>query len=150
MQQRWYQQSLGRKEKEQAVTPVNWLQKALELERYVRQLDHFRMDHGGLRDYHLELLTDDSIRVLRGFREADTNRQLVQTFLRSLQPLSRTQAMPVLQQLRKLAVEDDALLADIDGFHRHLQRRQQHEKFRPWWILLITLGLCLLIWWMGR
>lgn len=150
LQQRWYQQSLGRKEKEQAVTPVNWLQKALELERYVRQLDHFRMDHGGLRDYHLQLLTDENIATLHGFREPDTLRQLTQIFLRSLQPLSRTQAGPVLVQLRKLAGGDAALLQEIDGFHRQLHQRHRAEQYHPWWIFLITVLLCILIWWMGR
>jgi curved DNA-binding protein CbpA len=150
LQQRWYQQSLGRKEKEKTITPVNWLQLALELERHVRQLDHFRMDHNGLRDYHLQLLDTETIRILRGFAEPETSRQLIETFLRTLEPLSRSQAAPVLTQLRLLAGSDETLLEKINGFHRQLHHRHRAEKSQPWIILVVTLGLCLLIWRMGR
>src|SRR5260221_11419015 len=49
LQQRWYQQSLGKKEfSTQPVTPVTILKQLLELDKYVSGLDIFRMDKARL------------------------------------------------------------------------------------------------------
>ena len=60
LQQRWYNQSIGKKKTQDAITPVTVLKQSLELEKYVSTLDIFRMDKEGLEQYILELLSNDT------------------------------------------------------------------------------------------
>ena len=47
LQQRWYEQSIGKRKKEAVITPVAVLLQSLELEKYVSTIDVFRLDKEG-------------------------------------------------------------------------------------------------------
>lgn len=150
LQQRWYDQSIGKKRTEGMVTPVSLLKLSLELERYVAKLDTFRMDRQGLQTYFLELLSDHTIEKLNAFAEPATNHQIIQTLLRPLHQLPPDLAAPVLAQLMKMAGTDERSLSEIVLAQKRLQRRHREDRFQPWIITGLTLLLCILIWWINR
>src|SRR5215470_17327939 len=69
LQERWYHQSIGRKRKVEAITPVSILKLSLELEKYVSSLDVHRMNKEGLYDHINELLSSDTIDKLNQYNE---------------------------------------------------------------------------------
>lgn len=150
LQQRWYEQSLGRRKAEQTVTPEGIIRQSLELERHVSRLDHFRMDREGLRDYLLEFLSDDTLEKLSAFADRSAEREIVRILLKCLHPLPLHLAAPVILRLRRLAGNDAAALVEIEQSQLNLNRRHAGEQQRPWVILLVTALLCLLIWLAGR
>ena len=89
LQQRWYNQSIGKRKKQDTITPVAILKHGLELERHVSTLDAFRMDKQGLEQYILELLSNETVNKLKQFEEPDIISQIVQTTLRH--SLSKTE-----------------------------------------------------------
>jgi len=58
LQQRWYNQSIGKKRTETVITPVTVLKQVLELDKYVSTLDVHRMDKEGLYNYICDILSD--------------------------------------------------------------------------------------------
>ncbi len=80
LQQRWYDQSIGKRKKQDVITPVTILLQSLELERYVSTLDVFRMDKEGLKQYILGLLPDSTIEQLKKFNETETNRAIISSY----------------------------------------------------------------------
>ena len=87
LQQRWYEQSTGKRKTQDIITPVSVLKQSLELEKYVSGLDVFRMDKQGLKDYILGLLPDSVIEQLKTFNEPETNSQIISIILRAMRPL---------------------------------------------------------------
>jgi curved DNA-binding protein CbpA len=150
LQQRWYEQSIGKRTKQAIITPVSLLQQALELERYVARLDVFRMDKTGLKDYTLGLLSDENIQKLKPFNEPAISSQLIDTLLKAIQPLPITFSAPINQQLYKLAGQDAAAIEKIEKFTSKQQRQYKREKKSLLIIIIVTLLLCLLIWLAGR
>lgn len=150
LQQRWYNQSIGKKRTQDTVTPVNLLKQALELEKYVSTLDVFRMDKGGLQEYILELITDDSIEQLHPFQEQHTIREAIQKILQSSRALPPAYTAAVYDQLEKLAGTDTAALELIGDQRQKTERRHRREKYSLLLILITTLLLCGLIWLAGR
>jgi curved DNA-binding protein CbpA len=150
LQQRWYNQSIGKKRTQDTVTPVNLLKQALELEKYVSTLDVFRMDKGGLQEYILELIPDTAIEQLHPFQENNTIREAIQKILKASKALPPAFTSPVYDQLEKLAGTDTAALELIRDQRQKTGRRYRQEKYSLLLIIITTLLLCGLIWLAGR
>lgn len=150
LQQRWYKQSTGSRKTQELVTPANILKETLILERYVSRLDVFRMDKGGLQEYILDLLNNDTIDKLIAYRDTDTNRQIQSVLISAMKPLPDAFTVPIVAQLRRLCENDSQATGLLEQFV--LQHRKKHlrEKYTLLMIIIITLVLCLLIYFAGR
>lgn len=143
LQQRWYAQSTGRRVKEGILTPVTLLKQLLELEQYTRRLDEHRMDTEGLYQYLAGILSDENIRMLNRFGDADINQQIILLMLRNGQLLPWRFAVALTASLQKIEPGNEPVNDMIARFLK--QKRQTHtwEKQKIWVILLIVLLLCL-------
>ena len=150
LQQRWYNQSIGKRKKQDIITPVTVLKQSLELEKYVSTIDTFRMDKEGLEQYILELLSNDTINKLKQFNEPDTNSQIVQITLRTINVLPPRYSKTVLSQLQVLAESNENSLRQIQSIAIKTNKKHQREKYSLLIIIGITIILCLLIFLAGR
>ena len=150
LQQRWYDQSIGKRKKQDAITPVTILKQALELERHVSTLDAFRMDKQGLEQYILELLSNETVNKLKKFEEPDIISQIVQTTLQTIRILPIRYSKSVLQQLNLLAATNEDATQQIQSVSVKSNKKHQQEKYSTLIIIGITIILCLLIFLAGR
>lgn len=150
LQQRWYNQSTGKRRTQDVITPVTVLKNALELEKYVSTLDVFRLDKPGLQGYILDLVPDTVIAQLRGFNEPESLREIVYALLRAAHPLPGLYVPPVLEQLSQLAAGDLPAEKAIAAYSEKTRRRNRKEKYSLLLIIAATLLLCLLIFLAGR
>lgn len=150
LQQRWYNQSIGKRRTQDLITPVTILRQALELERYVAKLDVFRLDKRGLQQYILELLPDNTIAQLQSFNEPETIREIISLVLRSLYPLPAGQRNEIIAQLQKLAATDEASRRLIHEFIDRAGKKHRRDKYSLIIIISVTVLLCLLIWLSAR
>lgn len=146
LQQRWYDQSLGKRKKQDIITPVTVLKQALELEKYISALDVFRMDKEGLQQYILGMLSDSTVEQLKQFNEPETNREIIHTMLRSMHPLPILFTKDIVGQLFKLAKGDTSASGQIEHFVRQAEKKSRREKYSLVIIIAVTVILCLLIW----
>jgi curved DNA-binding protein CbpA len=150
LQQRWYDQSIGKRKTQDIITPVNVLKQVLELEKYVSTLDVFRMDKEGLQHYILELIPASTIEELKKFNEPDTNREIITTILKAMRPLTQIYTVPIIGQLEKLAGDDEAARTAATNFIKKNAQKSRREKYSLLIIIITTFILCLLIWLAGR
>ena len=150
LQQRWYNQSMGYQKTQGIVTPVSLLKQSLELEKYVSRLDVFRMDKEKLKDYLMEMLSDDVIDKIKAFNEHSTTKSIIAILLKTIQPLSSEMSDPVIRQLFKLADQNESEILLIKNSVANTQKRDRLEKYKPLVILFFTLLICGLIWLMSR
>jgi molecular chaperone DnaJ len=150
LQQRWYDQSIGKRKKQDIITPVTVLKQILELEKYVSTLDVFRMDKAGLQQYILELLPDSTIEELKKFDEPETNRQIITFILKAMRPLPQLYTKSIILQLEKLTGDDESARAAITIFIGKTAQKSRREKYSLLIIIAATFILCLLIWLAGR
>ena len=150
LQQRWYNQSIGKRKKQDTITPVAILKHGLELERHVSTLDAFRMDKQGLEQYILELLSNETVNKLKQFEEPDIVSQIVQTTLQTIRILPTRYSKSVLQQLTLLAATNEDATQQIQSFSVKSNKKHQQEKYSTLIIIGITIIICLLIFLAGR
>ena len=145
LQQRWYAQSIGKKIKQETITPVTILKQMLELEKYISILDVHRMYHEGLSDHIITNLSDENISILNSFNEPHINKEIVITALKSGHTLPYRFVTPLALQLKKLSVNDELINKRIDQFTLKHKQTNDWEKRKIWVVLFIVLLLCLII-----
>ena len=150
MQQRWYNQSMGKRKTQNAITPVTILMQALELEKYVSTLDVFRMDKVGLQEYILCLISDSTIEKLKKINEPETNLQIVTIILRAMPPLPKLYVKGITEQLNKLSEGDEIAKNQLTAFIQRTEKKNRREKYSLIIIIIATAFLCLLIYLAGR
>jgi curved DNA-binding protein CbpA len=145
LQERWYDQSIGRKRKAEAITPVSILKLSLELERYVSSLDVNRMNKQGLYEYINELLSSDTMEKLNSYNETAITQQIINTILMAMKPLPLNFAITLSIKLEKLANHDETSLQRIKSSLRQHQKRFLWKRYQVFLIIVITALICLLI-----
>jgi molecular chaperone DnaJ len=145
LQQRWYNQSTGYRRTQDIITPVNLLKQVLELERYVSRLDQFRMDKEGLKQYILDLVSDDAVGQLQSFNEPGIRQQIISLIIKASRHLDLVQSQAIAAQLVKLAGEDELSSGEIASFVRLHKRISVGEKYKVVLVIIIALLACLLI-----
>ena len=146
LQQRWYQQSLGKKEfQSQPVTPPIILKQFIELDKYVSRLDSFRMDKQGLYQYIDDLLSDETIEQLKKFKEQDINNEIIAITIRTAGHLNLQQAKKIAEKMYNLGEKEPAINRQIDLFMQQFKKKSKWEKSKIYFILLVTIIISLLI-----
>ena len=149
LQQRWYNQSIGKRRAAQTITPVSILKLVLELERYVSKLDVHRMNKEGLSDYIEELLSTGTIEKLRQFNEPEINKQIITSTLSAMQYLPMKFIGKLPERLGTLA-DDETSLHRIKNFLRNRKRAFLWERYKVAVIIFFTIFICLLIYFTSR
>src|SRR6476620_7565159 len=129
LQQRWYNQSIGKRRTAATITPVSILKLVLELERYVSRLDVHRMNKEGLSDYIDELLSTGTIEKLRQFNEPEINKQIITSTLSAMQLLPMKFIGKLPERLGALA-DDGTSLHRIKNFLRNRKRAFLWERYK--------------------
>ena len=150
LQQRWYAQSIGKKIKQETITPVNILKQMIELDRYISKLDIHRMNQQGLFDYIQHILSDATINTLNTFNEPDINNEILLITLKSGRMLPYRLIPPFTDRLKQLKINNQTTTKKIDQFIRHHKQMDYWEKSKVWIILLIVLLICIGIFFASR
>ena len=149
LQQRWYNQSIGKRRTAETITPVSILKLVLELEQYVSRLDVHRMNKEGLSDYIDELLSTDTIENLKQFNEPEINKQIITSTLSAMQFLTMKFIGKLPERLGALA-DDETSLHRIKNFMKNRKRAFLWERYKVAVIILFTIFICLLIYFTGK
>jgi len=149
LQQRWYNQSIGKRRTAQTITPVSILKLLLELEQYVSRLDVHRMNKEGLSGYIDELLSTDTIEKLRLFDEPEINRQIITSTLSAMQPLPMKFIGKLSERLGALA-GDETSVHRIKNFMKDRKRAFLWNRYKVAVIILFTILICLLIYFTSK
>lgn len=131
-------------------TPEAILQEAIQLNKMVAGMDPFRINRDALyfrleqilSPYHLDLL------VLENNR--DTCRKIIQAIITGAKPLSYSLVNAICEKLKVLAGNDPECREAIVAFDKKQKRTAIWERSKIWIALLLTIILCLLIFFMTK
>ena len=149
LQQRWYNQSIGKRRTAETITPVSVLKLVLEMEQYVSRLDVYRMNKEGLANYIDEILSVDTIKTLKHFNEPAINKQIVTSTLSAMRPLTMKFIGKFSERLEALS-GDEISLRRIENFLKNRRKAFLWERYKVAIIILFTGLICLLIYFTSK
>lgn len=151
LQQRWYQQSLGKKMTSTgADTPETILNKAIEINRYAASLNPYRIDRITLKQYLADLLDDASISMLNTFKELSINEQIGLLLLEPTGLLRAQDAEEIIYRIKKILLPDEHLQKKADSLLDQLRNAERKKNYEPWLLVLLTVILCVVFFLIGR
>lgn len=150
LQERWLKKAGGQKIGEELITAPAILKKSIELNKQIAAMDAYRMHYAGVAARITELVNDNVIDQLLAQNEQEIHRSIVQLLITATKPLPYNETYEVCKQLRKLATAQPQLLQQIEQALEQKKKTAYWSKFNGLFIFLLTILLCLLIYFMGR
>lgn len=146
LQQRWYEQSMGRKMTGSApLTSSTILRDAISLEKYISTLDPFRIDKEGLFGYIQKLLSDDAIDILLSENEPGLISNITGILIKCGKVFTLSQAEKLTLLLNKISKKNSAESIAIQHYLSEKTKEASRDRWKMPIILIVTVLLCLLI-----
>ena len=150
LQERWLKKAGGQKIGEELVTAPGILKKSLELNKQVAAMDTYRMNYAGMAARINDLINDQVIEQLIHQNEKEVQSSIFNILLQTTKPFPYNDTYEVSKQLRKLANQQPVLLQQIEQVLRQKKKTENWSKFNGLFIFILTILLCLLIYFMGK
>lgn len=151
LQQRWYEQSMGRKLSGSApLTSSNILRDAVSLEKYISTLDPYRIDQEGLLQYIEQLLSDDAIDILEKEHDQGLLKNLLAILLKSGKGFSNNQAVRLVHLLEKISPVKKSYQDELQKYLADKKREALIDRWKIPLIIFITILICLIIFLAGN
>jgi molecular chaperone DnaJ len=151
LQERWYAQSMGRKMRDRApLTTHTILQEIIALEKHLSSQDPFRTDQAGMESYLNFLLNDDAMAVLKQENNQPLLLNIRDLLLRCGRHFNLDRSLPFAEKILDLFPENPSAQVPIDQFLKSKKRAEQLEKWKVPVFLMVTLLICLLIYFSAR
>ncbi len=148
--ERWLS-GMGSKTKyQEAVTPAWLVTICKQLNASLATMDTHRMSQKALQAYILLILTDAHLGVLQQAGDAESNNAIISELIAATEKLQVKYLSEIEQRLIIIANGDRDMLQTIDEHVEGRMRKARMEERLPFFVLMITLGLCLLMYWYGK
>lgn len=147
---RWYNRSTGQNFKQPALTPRAILEECRLLKRYIDSMSIFQVDFDSLSIYIRNLLSESAVNILLEANDQNTNREIIHTIIKAIQPLPSKYLAPIVAILQKLAAGDPSIPALLNNTISERKRREAWDKNKWVLMILITAFICWLMYLYGK
>lgn len=143
LEERWLQKAYERQLKTAATKPEHILMRVLQEGNQIRQLDIYRKNNESIREKLSNLLSSDHLTILNDFNETSINDAIVDEMLHVIQMLPASDEQFF---LKRLTLINSHLQNDIKDRFLEVENKLFWETWRPAFIILIVVLICILIW----
>ncbi len=131
-------------------TPDSILRQILDLEKYVSGMDIHRMNHQKIYNQINLILSDANISTLNSFNDIEISNEIISIALKTSQALPYELLLLISIQLKKLNAAGEFFTKKINRSVIRQKQKQNWEKRKPWFLLLIAIMICLVIFVLGN
>ncbi len=132
------------------LTPAYLLQEVQKLNAHIAEIDVYRMNKELLHQYLMFLLSDEKIAIIQLKADTDTVHALVSAIIKTVAVLPHYFALDVLQRLKETTSAYPGEREKINLTIRRRKREAQWQRLFPWLALLVTLLLCLAMYFFSK
>ena len=147
--ERWLMGMGSKTQYREAVTPAWLVMICRQLNISLLTMDTHRMSQRALQAYILLILTDAHLGVLQQAGDKNANEAIVAELLTATEKLELQYLPGITQRLLVIAAEDVDMQVSINDTARERKRWARQEKLFPYIIILVTLLLCVFMYFYG-
>ena len=134
----------------EAITPAWLLKVSKEFNDSLAKMDTYRMSQRALQEYILLILSDAHLGVLLQHDDKDTNAAIIHELLKAGKKLEVQYLRDIDERLVTLAATNKDLQHTISDYMEDRMRKARQERLQPYFIMLITVLLCVLMYFYGK
>ena len=148
--ERWLSGMSSKTKQQEEITPKWLLNICSQLNTSLAAIDTHRMSQGALQAYILLILTDAHLGILQHYNDKEINNSIITQILKATHKLKAIYLDEIEKRLVILAAGDAEMLQAIEEHVDERMRKARQEKLLPYFIILITLALCMLMYYYGK
>lgn len=126
------------------------LSETRKLSAHMTKVDSGFMNHKALHDYILLLLSEAHLAILKQENKHETNRAVIEETLQASRHIESGFFPAIALRLSSLTGSDESLTQLIREAEKKNRERSSRDKYLPFLVAVITLLLCLLMYWYSR
>ena len=146
--ERWLNGTGNQGTQTHAITPLWLLDVSRKLNQSLAHMEHHNVSYGSLKSYILLILSDAHINVLLQQNDSLINTTIVREILKAAEHLDYHYLPEVLRPLYTISNGTNTR-NEIASFEKNKKREALRNKLFPYVVLLITLALCLMMYFYG-
>jgi molecular chaperone DnaJ len=144
-QRRWYHNNHRNRDQQPAMTPYALLHRSQALNSYLASLRINDINRVALFKYIIYLLSDTHIKILESADDKAANEFIIKEIIKASEHLSYKNVSKIYCILLRLAGSEPRLRRLPEGFLKNKRHVNNRERYLPLAVLIISLLLCLLI-----
>ncbi len=144
LDQRWYAQSQGRKQKAIIITPEHLLTESLALDKQMAHTDQYRFNRHGLFLQLREVLNDETLTVLATFNDTDIFDTAGRLVLKNGRMLPAADFAEIINRIGQLPISS-MFKQELPAIQQQHRNRERWEKLTPWLVFLAVLITCAIL-----
>lgn len=148
--ERWLMGMGAKTRYKDAVTPEWLLKICKELNASLDTMDTHRMSQTALQEYILLILSDSHLGVLLQNKNIEINAAITNELILATQKLELRYLATITERLNVLCEGDEQLLLVVQEYTKLREKRANMDKWQPFIVLLITIALCVFMYWYGN
>lgn len=143
LQERWLYKANGQLFEQAVKTPEDLLKLVLSASDKIHRMDIYRINKSGIKDELDLLLTEERITLLNDFNEISINDAIVKELLQLTMVIPTTAQSDYLQKLQTV---NSSHIETLRQKEEELAGKVFWETWKPAFIILLVVMLCILIW----
>lgn len=143
LQERWLYKANGRLFEQPVSAPQDLLKLVLSASDKIQRMDIYRMNKEGIKEELDLLLTEDRIKLLNEFNEISINDAIVKELFQLTAAIPTPAQATYLQKLQTIQSKHIEMLRQKE---EELAGKVFWETWKPAFIILLVVMLCILIW----
>lgn len=147
---RWYNRSINEAFINEALTPAAIAAECARLSSYLQSVNAMRVDFDGLSYHVRQLLSDKNIGILLQFNDEQSNAAIINQLLLAASLLPFNYIAPIAGRLLRVAGSNARQTAQVNDFVTRQKQKNNWQKYRNILVVVITLALCWLIYWLSK
>lgn len=148
--ERWLMGMGAKTRYKDAVTPEWLLKICKELNASLATMDTHRMSQTALQEYILLILSDSHLGVLQQHKNTEINTLVANELITATQKLELRYLYKITDRLNVLCAGDEQQLLVVQENTKLREKRANMDKWQPFIVLLITIALCVFMYWYGK
>ncbi len=148
--ERWFAGMGSKTQYKEAVTPAWLVNICRQLNASLAVMDTYRISQGALHEYILMILTDSHLGVLQQYNDKVASDTIIMELLKATEKLQISYLDEIEKRLTILAGNNKDMLQAIEDYIEERQRSTRWESLMPFFVLLITLVLCVCMYLYGK
>lgn len=147
---RWYNRSIDEQFTDEPLTPAGIVKECIRLNDYMNTVNALRINFDGLSGHIRELLSDTNIGILQQANDESINAKVIDQILLPASVLPYRYIVPIASLLVRVAGNNEALLLQIQTFLGQQNQKNIWHKYKAVVVVIVTLLICWLIYWVGK
>jgi curved DNA-binding protein CbpA len=148
-QKKWFSRHQAGTQGQEPLNAISIHAKSKKLNEYLRKLHKGDINKKALAQYLNHLINHRTVNIIAESADDQVKKEIITNVVRAASQVNRAELEKISVTFRGMPGKNETLTAWMEKFIKESRQTLRYEQYKPWIILLITLLLCVFIYYVA-